>query len=478
MADLPNILWLMTDEQRTDSMGCYGSPWARTPHMDRMAKEGVIFLEAATPAPVCVPARVSLLTGQYASTTGIYHNRQTLDQDPGFLTHVFAEHGYQTATFGKQHYRCAKKAFALEFDHVLSDAVGYYAYHKGRNPEAYGVIAYPHTRVPWIFCGTFPEAPEHMPEAVVVNETIRWLERQRMDQLFFVRVSFNGPHTPVVTPPPFDRCIDPAKIYLPEAFVPMDQGKPAWESVFLREIQGAHRLTTEQLQRCQQCYYGQVSFLDAQFGRLLDWMKPQGLLENTIIVYVSDHGTHLGDQGMMQKQTFYASVVNVPFFFWYPRKIQGGRRIETPVETLSLMPTLLELAGLPIPEPVEGVPLTETLTGGKKPPACPVFSELDLGTWGYRTGERLIMIRENEWKLSLYRDPLDKGRFTETSDGALYHLRDDPGERKNLFYSADHQDIVAELVARIDAWDEGRRRAHTDGDRPLGGRKSDKERSE
>ena len=459
MTDRPNILWLMTDEQRTDSMGCYGSPWARTPHMDRIAEEGVIFLRAVTPAPVCVPARVSLLTGQVASTTGIYHNRQTLDRDPGFLTRVFAEHGVRTATFGKQHYRCAKKAFAFEFDHVLSDAVGYYAYHKGRDPAEYGVISYPHAQSPWIFCGTFPEAPERMPEAVVVDETIRWLERHPADRPFFVRVSFNGPHTPVVTPPPFDRCIDPAKIHLPEAFVPMAEGKPVWEATFLKGFEGAHRLTPEHLLRCQQCYYGQVSFLDAQFGRLLDWMRPRGLLEDTIVVYVSDHGTHLGDQGLMQKQTFYESVVNVPFFFWCPGRIREGRRIETPVETLSLMPTLLELAELPIPEQVEGVPLTETLMDGKEPPVRPVFSELDLGTRGYRTGERLVMIRDGVWKLSLFRDPFDKDRFVETSDGSLYNLRDDPGERTNLFRSADHRGVVAELVARIDRWDKRRRRA-------------------
>ncbi len=447
----PNILWLMTDEQRTDSLGCYGSPWARTPCLDRLAGEGVVFETAVTPSPVCVPARVALLSGRRPHRSGVMcNNDHEGDWQP--LTHAFRDHGYQTATFGKQHY-FRPDVFETTHNKVLSDAVHYFRYEKGRRLEDHDAVRYPSDHRGWIFAGRFPEPPEMTAEAQVVAAARQWLESREPERPFFLRLSLNGPHTPVVAPEPFDNLIDPQSIDLPEAFTQPPDNVPRWESEFLREFQGSHRLTDEQLRRAHQCYYGLVAFLDTQFDALLQWMGQKGLLANTIIAFTSDHGTHLGDHGMMQKQTFYDPVVNVPFLFWSPGVVQGGRSIHRPVETLSLMPSLLDLAGLPVPEECADLSLAGTLTKGDKPPDRAAFSELTQATWGYRSEDRLVMVRRGPWKLSLFHDGVQTDPFSEWADASLYNLEGDPREQQNLIAASEHRPVVEALLADLRAGD-------------------------
>lgn len=446
-ADRPNILWLMTDEQRTDSLGCYGSPWARTPCLDRLASEGVLFDVAVTPSPVCVPARVALLSGRRPHRSGIMcNNDHEGDWQP--LTHVFRDHGYQTATFGKQHY-FRPDVFDTTVNKVLSDAVHYFHYEKGRRLEDYGAVRYPSDHRGWIFAGRFPEPTENIAEAHVVAATREWLEGRDPSRPFFARVSFNGPHTPVVAPEPFDTLIDSHSIDLPDAFSPPPDGVPRWESEFLREYQGSHLLTEAELRRAHQCYYGLVAFLDSQFEALLEWMDERALLDNTIIVFISDHGTHLGDHGMVQKQTFYDPVVNVPLFFRAPGRVRGGLRFAEPVETLSLMPTLLDLAGLPIPDECADLSLAPSLTAGEPPPARAAFSELTQATWGYRSEDRLVMVRRGPWKLSLFYGGPETDPLSEWADASLYNLSDDPRETGNLIGVAEHRGAIVELLGDL-----------------------------
>jgi arylsulfatase len=448
----PNILWLMTDEQRTDSLGCYGSSWTRTPCLDRLASEGVLFETAVTPSPVCVPARVALLSGRRPHRSGIMcNNDHEGDWQP--LIHTFRDCGYQTATFGKQHY-FRPDVFETTINKVLSDAVHYFHYEKGRRLEDYGAVRYPSEHRGWIFAGRFPEPPENTAEAQVVAAAQQWLDNRDPRRPFFLRVSFNGPHTPVVPPGPFDTLIDPDSIDLPEAFTPPPDGVPRWESEFLRDYQGSHRLTEDELRRAHQCYYGLVAFLDSQFEVLLAWMDERGLLDNTVIVFTSDHGTHLGDHGMVQKQTFYGPVVNVPFVFRAPGLVESGLRFARPVETLSLMPTLLDLADLPIPEECADLSLAPTLTAGQAPADRAAFSELTQATWGYRSEDRLVMVRRGPWKLSLFYDGPQTDPFSEWADAALYNLDHDPGETQNLARVPEHRGVVAELLRDLQKSDE------------------------
>lgn len=431
----------MTDEQRTDSLGCYGSPWARTPNLDRLASEGVRFSSAYTPAPLCAPARAAMITGRYPSSTGIWYNEQDTPS-PKSLMSLFTDAGYHTASFGKQHYQCSDQAFETEKQLVWAPEVHALHYAKKYDGDAFGKIQYPPEPYPWIFGGRFPESADRTTEAQSVKEAMTWLKKHPDQAPFFLRVSFNGPHTPVVPPEPFDRLIDSEDVVFPPETESSSRAEPRWITESLRRTSDASRLTRDQIRRMRRYYYGEVAFLDQQFGILLDWMRDRGLLDNTIIVYLSDHGTHLGDYGLVQKQTFYEPVVTVPVVFCYPGKFAAGTAIKRPVGLISLFPTLFDLAGLSIPGCCEGVSLSDSLHRGAEPDARPVFSEFTLGSFEMRPNDRLVMVREGQWKLSLCMDP-------KPHDEVLCNLEQDPYEQHNLYGQKETKSIQNRLVKLI-----------------------------
>lgn len=450
-----NILWLMTDEQRADSMGYAGASWAHTPNLDALARSGVRFLNAYTPSPVCVPARATMLTAQAGSSIGMMNNHHIMPlDDPQFLTWRLAAAGYQVASFGKQHYACPRRAFDLEGGLVLGSQVGYTAYEVPIEPAEAGVVRYDGGRTPWLLAGRFPGQVEDTPEMHNVEAALDWLQRRDPSRPYLLRVSFNAPHTPVVTPAPFDTLIDPDDIDLPLDGSEGVEFVSATHREYLHDYAGTHRLTREQIRRARQCYYGHVAFVDHVFRRFLDALREAGELDDTIIAHVSDHGCHLGDHGFFQKQSFWEAAVRVPFFFAGPW-IEPGI-VSAPVNTGSLLPTLIELAGLDVPAFVQYPSLARTLRRGTSVEPEPIFSEIDYGLWGYRSGERCVMIRDGGWKLILFRDPRHPERFVGAEDRVLFDLAADPGEKNNLASEPAYGDVVKALIAKIDAWDRSR----------------------
>jgi arylsulfatase A-like enzyme len=445
VSDAPNVLWLMTDEQRTDSLGCYGSPWAKTPALDALAETGVVFASAYTPAPVCCPARVSLLTGRYPCETGVWWNERHL-KELDALSLGFEEAGYRTASFGKHHYEAANRAFETELEQglVISDAVHYLRYAERHDEREFDVLKYPGEPFDWILGGRFPEPVEATPEAMVVAKAIEWLELDD-NRPFFLRASFNAPHTPVAPPEPWAYSIPPESIELPAEAEDVPAGAPSWHTATLGAYQSSASIPAADLQRLRSFYYGQVAFADHMFDELLGWMRSRRLLENTIVAFVSDHGTHLGDFGLVQKQTFYDPVVKVPLFFAWSGVLEP-RVVDRPVETRRLLPTLLDLCGLPVP-PDCAPSLGPLLAGGEEPEA-PVFSEFALAELGppegplLVEGPRLGMVREGRWKLSTC---VSGG----PPDTVLTDLDRDPHERRNVAADPANRDVVEALARRV-----------------------------
>ncbi len=458
----PNILWLMTDEQRADSMGYEGHPWAHTPNLDRVARAGVRFASAYTPSPVCVSARACMLTGRAGSSIGMLNNHHILDpDDPGFLTWRFAAAGYQVASFGKHHYQCARRAFDVEAGSGLGERVHPFSYRVPVDAEDAGVVRYKGP-FPWLFAGRFPGEVADTPEMRNVDLALDWVRRRDPRRSFFLRLSFLAPHTPVVTPAPFDNLVDPDCIDLPIDRPEAGQFATATHREHLGDIAGTQRMTDEEIRRARQCYYGYVACVDNVFGQLLDELRNMGEVDNTIIVYVSDHGTHLGDHGFFQKQSFWEASVRVPMFFSGPGIQKREEAVTSPVNAGSLLPTLLDLVGLPavvgldVPEVVEFPSLASTLRGDAVDEPSPVFSEIDFGVWCYRDGDRYVMIRDGDWKLALYRDPGGRGQRAGAEDRMLFNLADDPGECCNLAADPACASVVTALVDKIDTWDHSR----------------------
>jgi len=445
----------MTDEQRADSMGYSGTPWAHTPHLDRVAASGVRFAAAYTASPVCVSARASILTGRAGSSIGVLNNHHALDlDDPRFLTWQFAAAGYQVASYGKHHYNGHRRAFDLEGGQVLGERVGYFAYQVPIDADEAGIVRYEGGKSPWLFAGRYPGTVDDTPEMENVRQALDWVGRRDPARPYLLRVSFNAPHTPVVTPAPFDALIDPGAIDLPIDYPGTMTFASDTQRDFLCPYAGTQRLSAAQIRRARQCYYGHVAFVDYAFGRLLEGLEAMGELGNTVIAYVSDHGVHLGDHGFFQKQSFWDAAARVPFFLAGPGV--AAREIATPVNVGSMLPTLLDWAGLQVPGFVHYPSLAAALRDGEPVAEGPVFSEIDLGLWGYRSGERRVMVRDGRWKLSLYRDPRDPGRFAGREDAVLFDLEADRGERHNLAPDPAYRAVIGQLSAEIDAWDQSR----------------------
>lgn len=433
----PHILWLMTDEQRTDSLGCYGSPWARTPNLDRLASRGVLFRHAVTPSPMCGPARVSLLTGRMPHETGVWNHHVPARSYDHWIGR-FREAGYRTAAFGKLHHFSDRPVFETEREVVLTEHVHYFRYAERYREEAYGAIRFPGPS-PWLLGGKFPADAGQTQEATMVREAIRWLEdRKEEDGPFFLKLSFNGPHTPVTPPAPYDAWIGEGSAAWPDAVMSPASGEPRWLQLLRDRYAGtAGRLAEDRLRAARRAYYGYVSFLDAQFGILLDWLEAKGLLDDTLIAFVSDHGTHIGDYGLVQKQTFYAPVAEVPFVVAGPAgRIAQGIRLETPVETRLLLPLLAELAGVSGERGRESAAvvgaaaeaakeLRNAVARGVEPAARPVFSELRLNPPEVGHDGRLVLVRDGRLKLSLCLDP-------KPHDVFMTDLSKDPYETVNV----------------------------------------------
>ncbi len=438
----PNVLWLMTDEQRTDSLGCYGNSWAVSPHLDAFAREGVVFRNALTGSPLCTPGRCALLTGQYPAETGVWTNHGQPSGPLEHLTNVMAQAGYRTASFGKQHYDTQNRAWQDQEQITLSDAVNYFSYAPQYPMDRYDVVQYPGPPYKWIFGGRYPEPVEHTAEYHVVQKAKVWLGALPQDKPFLLQLSFNAPHTPVSVPEPFDTAVPEESIHL----APETEGLPDYAPEPLRQLYGmarSDRLSPEQIRKARRYYYGLTAFVDHLYGEFLAWMRAQGLLENTIVVYVSDHGAHLGDFGMFQKQTFFNPALNVPFFFWYPTGVAGGVTLNTPVSTTSLMPTVLELAGVELPERVRGRSLAGALAKGKEPQARPVFSGHTLSSFNLCPAKLNVAVREGDWKLSSWNTPDPAGR-------TLVNLADDPHERRNRMDDSACREVAQRLSAHLE----------------------------
>ena len=448
----PNILWILTDEQRADSLGCYGSAWAHTPCLDGLATRGVRFRSAYTPSPVCVSARAAMLTGQSNTRLGVLNNHHALSRDRArFLTEQFAAAGYSTASFGKQHYNCpGVRVFQLETGLVLDRRVAYMRFNVPVDEAESGVVYYPTEFRHWVLAGRFPGRLEDTAEAQNAALALDWLRNEDRAQPFLLRLSLNAPHTPVVAPAPFDTLIDPDAIELP-----LDSGStitlPRPIREHLCEVAGSWRLTDEQIRRARQAYYGRVAFVDEIIRRFFEQVAALGGLDNTVVVFTSDHGCHLGDHAFVQKQSFYEASARVPLLMAGPGVAAGV--VRAPVNIGSILPTCLELAGLDCPEPTDFPSLARAACAGLEPLPNPVFSEIDFGIWDYRDGDRYVMVRDGDWKLAVFRDLTDKARFADADGIMLHNLADDPGERTNVAGLPEHQQTVARLLAVIDSRD-------------------------
>ena len=476
MTKRPNILLISADQQRADCFGFEGRK-IKTPHLDQLAADGTRFGACITSCVVCQPARASILTGQLCRTHGVHDNGIDLDPavgEKGFAG-TLAAAGYDTAFFGKAHFstfhtyeptgtpECLQSSANypdtwygpyMGFDHVELMLVGHnwflpekppagqhyerWFYADGRGDEknalyrenagdTRGAAQTWHSKLPVAWHNTTWTA----------DRAIDWLKTADHDKPFCTWVSFPDPHHPFDCPEPWSRLHDPAEVDLPSDRTRGFDGRPWWhEAVLTAEPTGSKKSaeirksysrigeqSDDQLREIIANTYGQIALIDHNVGRLLIALEEAGLAEDTIVLYISDHGDWLGDHGLILKGPMhYEGLLRVPMIVRGPN-VPKGHVVDDPVSTLDLTATFADYAGTDPLLPQHGQSL-RSLFEGKDAPRRYAMNEWELLPTRAGVGLSLRTVRTRTHKLTI---------DLQSGAGELYDLENDPLEQKNLF---------------------------------------------
>ncbi len=485
----PNILFIMTDQHKLDITGAYGNRHVKTPHLDRLAAEGMRFTRYTIAAFPCSPSRASIMTGLHPQSHGVIVNGVQLDPTLPTFASELSEVGYHTTWMGKWHLRGNRwfvpasgeelprlrpykpppldpKRARNGFQDGIHEGVDYVAYLKkvgwaepiqGKRVRGghHTVIRNGHSVVP----------EEHFIETYLTDQAIAYLKRERSaGRPFCLGVSYEGPHRPITPPKPWDAMYDPAKVPLPATIndpmtrAPRSNRNGNWRMHGIDLAKERKRLkrqlvfegemwdlldrpawTEREYRELIAHYYGYVSYIDAQIGRLLAALDELDLAEDTLVIYTTDHGDFSGGHGCIFKAyMMYDDLMRVPLIVRMPGAIPAGRTAEALASSVDLMPTLLDFGGAPVPEGVEGQSLRRVLEGKTDRHHDAVFTTF--ATPGFQ----VRMVRTDRYKYCLH--------FWPPQRDELYDMQADPHEMTNLAGQAEMKEVERRLRERVYAY--------------------------
>jgi arylsulfatase A-like enzyme len=456
----PNIILIITDQQRYDTIAALGFPYMDTPNLDRLVSEGTTFTNSFITAASCAPARASLFTGYYPHTTGIYKNADTWRHS---WVESLAESGYHCVNIGKMHTFPYETPMGFHERFVVENKDRYL---EGRwffdrwdmGLQAQGLVKqqrelYRQRDDYQERLGAFEwELPAHTHSDFFVGDMAAWWIRTKpQTQPLFLEIGFPGPHPPYDPIPAYAEPYMARDLPLPDVTREELEAQPST----LKELREHNTRidhdsvcwtktpTREQLHRLRAYYMANVTMIDEKIGDILQALDEQGYLENAVVIFTTDHGDCLGDHGHIQKWTMYDIITRTPLIVWAPGRFQGGRQIDALVQQFDIAPVILELAGIPVPDSWETSSLLPILTGTTvEGDREYVFAEQARD--GILTGtEMMTMIRSKDWKLVHHLD---------NDDGELYDLCNDPGEHANLWGDPVHTDRKAVMLEALSDW--------------------------
>ena len=433
-----NVLFIIADDLNCN-LGSYNHYLVKTPNIDKLAKGGMLFTNAFCNFPLCGPSRGSFMTGLYPDQTGHYALRDYIRQhvpDVVTMSQNFMNQGYTSARVGKiYHYDNPKGIGTPGHDDPASWDERYYPRGIDRDledriftlrPGAFGAT------LSWLAA---PGRDEDHTDGKVATKAIELLGKYKENNTpFFLGVGFYKPHTPFVAPAKYFDMYNPDDIKIPRtdkdylATLP----RPAAASLLTHKEQ--IDLPDSIARRAIQGYYAVISFLDAQVGRVLDALDSLGLRENTIVVFTSDHGYHMGEHGYYQKKTLFEDSDRIPMIVSYPGMKHRGERSSSIVELIDMYPTLSDLAGLKTPEYIAGRSFKKVLERPGRETRTSALSQIEGG----------YTLRTKDY------------RFTRWGKGGpdmieLYDRRSDPAEMKNLARDHKYEDLIKKLDQQLTA---------------------------
>jgi arylsulfatase A-like enzyme len=427
----PNVLLIVSDDQRADTIHALGNRIIETPNLDRLVRDGTTFLRATCGNPICTPSRAEILTGCSSFRNGVLDFGRKIRPALATWPRTMAEGGYHSWYVGKWH-NDGKPG-----THGYSGSLGFYTgggrqwYRPQVDWKGMEVTGYRY----WLFqdetgrkfpgkgVGLTPDI-----SARFADSAIDFI-RRKTNKPFFLHVNFTAPHDPLLIPPGYEDKYDPAKIPLPGNFLPRHpfdhgniEGRDEKMLPWPRE--------PDMVRKNLAVYYAVISHMDRQIGRILKVLDQTGQSGNTLVIFTSDHGLAVGSHGLMGKQSMYEHTIRVPLVVAGPG-VPRGKRSKALCYLRDLFPTTCDLAGLPIPRGVEGRSLKPVIQGK----ADSVYPEI----YGYfRDKQR--MVRNNRWKLIHY---------PEADRYQLFDLGEDPDEKTDLIADKSNAGVVRKLKAKL-----------------------------
>lgn len=453
---MKNVVYLFSDELRQDALGCYGNPAGpmQTPHIDAIAKHGILFENCFCNSPVCVPSRVSLLTGLYPEDTGVYDNEAAL---PSFrlpvqvttFPQVLAASGYHTANFGKTHVTPDMHPFQLNVPSGSEMNLGLTKEEMRHLPRLK-----PRQGISMNIASLYPEEKFfYYPETVTQN-AVRWLKEQcSQKHPFFLRVSYTQPHSPIILKRGYELLY---KDY------PFDDQLPdiSQLSEFEQALAAAvhlDTLTPAELRLAKVYYYGLAAWVDDQVGQILQTLKELNLLKDTILVFNADHGALRGECRGLGKHVFNRASHAVPLIIADPDSSCAGHRVNKICSNIDIARTLLSMLGVPVPSQFKGHDLLSedypedvyATIGYGEPESC-AFPARQLGRLpGGRGWPRRSCIRTAHYRLDL--NTRIDGSYVTRTDEDLFFVDTSvcPKEDRNMSSDPAYTDVVESLRARL-----------------------------
>ena len=431
----PNVLFIISDDQRPDSIHALGNQVIQTPNLDRLVHEGSTFTRAICTNPICVQSRAELLTGCSGFRTGtMVSYRQTLADRFKPWASVFADAGYRTCYVGKWHTRGRPSEFGYVESRGLYSGGGGKYWKGGKDYHGREVTGYRG----WVFqtddkklmpqkgVGLTPTISEDFADAAIT------LINENPKEPFFLHVNFTAPHDPLLMPPGYEERYNPADIPLPKNFKPrhpFDHGNFDGRDEVLLPWPRTSKLVQEDLA----VYYAVITHMDEQIGRILKALDESGEADNTIVIFTSDHGLAMGSHGLRGKQNMYEHTINIPMIMRGPT-IPKGKQFNAQMYLRDIYPTTCDLADLPIPDNLDARSVAPILHGD--------VSSVHDQVFGYfRDKQR--MVRTDRFKLIHY-PHLDRDQ--------LFDLESDPSELTDLSNSPDHTSPRATLTKMLNTW--------------------------
>ncbi len=443
----PNLMFILSDQHAHNVLGCTGDRVVRTRHLDKLASEGVVFENTYTPSPICVPARMSLLTGKYPSSQNCWTNSDALASDIPTTAHALGAVGYSPTLIGRLHAIGPDQLHGYARREIGDHITDWY----GGEPYSMGILDKAQRPFKESLINSGPgQMSYELLDRAVTQRTLRELDdiaqaRNRGEKNpFALSVGYMLPHQPYVAEPHLYAYYE-GKVGPPTLPCP-DEGDDTYLAWWRRQT-GLNEITQADEIRARTAYYALVETLDTEIGKILDKLEDLGLAENTLIIYTSDHGDQLGQRGLWWKQTFYEESVKVPLIMKWPGTLPAGERRSQIVNLVDLSAAITEAGQAPELPACDGVSLLRLATGEQTQGPDETYSEYctdGLLAW---SGGRVLqsrMIRSGDWKFNYYHG----------GPHQLFNLKSDPDEMHNLIDDRASAIIAGGLQEKLlSGWD-------------------------